>query len=38
MNKVMIKNKYPLLRVNDLTDQLAGDLVFSKIDLCLGYH
>src|SRR3954466_1537855 len=33
-----IKNKYPLPRINDLYDQLAGSSVFSKMDLRLGYH
>ena len=38
VNLVMIKNKYPLPRINDLYDQLAGSSVFSKMDLRLGYH
>ncbi|PKU69278.1 RNA-directed DNA polymerase [Dendrobium catenatum] len=33
LNKVTIKNKYPLPRIDDLFDQLAGSSVFSKIDL-----
>ena len=33
LNKVTIKNKYPLPRINDLFDQLKGAIVFSKIDL-----
>ncbi|KAG8475390.1 hypothetical protein CXB51_031905 [Gossypium anomalum] len=33
LNKVTIKNKYPLLRIDDLFDQLQGATVFSKIDL-----
>jgi len=38
LNKMTIKNKYPLLRIDDLFDQLKGACVFSKIDLRLGYH
>jgi hypothetical protein len=38
LNAVTIKNKYPLPRIDIPFDQLAGDEVFSKIDLCSGYH
>jgi len=38
LNKITIKNKYPLPRIDDLFDQLQGAELFSKIDLCLGYH
>jgi hypothetical protein len=38
LNAVTIKNKYPLPRINILFDQLAGVRVFSKVDLCSGYH
>jgi hypothetical protein len=38
LNKVMVKNKYPLPRIDDLFDQLKGARVFLKIDLRLGYH
>ena len=38
LNKVTIKNKYPLPKINDLFDQLQGASVFSKIDLQSGYH
>ena len=34
----MVKNKYPLLRIDDLFDQMKGTKVFSKIDLRYGYH
>ncbi|KAL0541655.1 hypothetical protein IC582_021709 [Cucumis melo] len=38
LNKVTVKNRYPLPRIDDLFDQLQGATVFSKIDLRLGYH
>ena len=34
----MIKNLYPLPRIDDLFDQLKRARVYSKIDLCTGYH
>ena len=37
LNKVTIKNKYHLPRINNLFDQIKGATVFSKIDLKLGY-
>ena len=38
LNKVTIKNRYPLPRIDDLFDQLQGASHFSKIDLQSGYH
>ena len=38
LNKVTIKNKCPLPRIEDLFDQLKGAGVFSRIDLRSGYH
>jgi len=38
LNKITIKNKCPLLRIDDLFYQLQGARVFSKIDLRSGYH
>jgi hypothetical protein len=38
LNAVTIKNKYPLPRIDILFDQLASAKVFSKVDLCSGYH
>jgi hypothetical protein len=38
LNEVIIKNKHPLPRIDDLFDQLCGVCVFSKIDLRFWYH
>ena len=38
MNKLTVKNKYPLPRIDDLFDQLKGASIFSKIDLRSRYH
>ena len=38
LNKVTIKNQYPLPRIDDLFDQLKDMKIFSKIDLRSGYH
>ncbi|KAL8091815.1 hypothetical protein AgCh_034175 [Apium graveolens] len=38
LNKLTIKNRYPLPRIDDLFDQLKGAVHFSKIDLWTGYH
>ena len=38
LNKVTIKNNYPLPKIDDLFDQLKGATVFSKIDLRSSYY
>ena len=38
LNKMTVKNKYLLPKIDDLFDQLKGASVFSKIDLRSGYH
>ena len=38
LNRVTIKNQYPLPRIDDLFDKLRGARVYSKIDLRTGYH
>jgi len=38
LNKIMVKNCYPLSRIDDLFDQLRGAGTFIKRDLRSGYH
>nr|GEY08694.1 putative reverse transcriptase domain-containing protein [Tanacetum cinerariifolium] len=38
LNKLMVKNRYPLPRIDDLFDQLQGSSVYSKIDMRSGYR
>nr|GEV31441.1 putative reverse transcriptase domain-containing protein [Tanacetum cinerariifolium] len=38
LNKLTVKNRYPLPRIDDLFDQLQGSSVYSKIDIRSGYH
>ncbi|GJX33220.1 putative reverse transcriptase domain-containing protein [Tanacetum coccineum] len=38
LNRLTVKNRYPLPRIDDLLDQLQGSSVYSKIDLRSGYH
>nr|GEZ40482.1 putative reverse transcriptase domain-containing protein [Tanacetum cinerariifolium] len=38
LNKLTVKNRYPLPRIDDLFDQLQGSRIYSKIDLRSGYH
>ena len=38
LNKLTIKNRYPLPRIDDIFDQVRGASVFSNIDLRTGYH
>nr|GEZ13029.1 putative reverse transcriptase domain-containing protein [Tanacetum cinerariifolium] len=38
LNKLTVKNRYPLPRIDDLFNQFQGSSVYSKIDLRSGYH
>ncbi|GJR26555.1 putative reverse transcriptase domain-containing protein [Tanacetum coccineum] len=38
LNKLTVKNRYPLPRIDDLFDKLQGSSIYSKIDLRSGYH
>ena len=38
LNKITIKNRYPLPRIDDLLDQLKDVVYFSKLELHSGYH
>ena len=38
LNRVTIRNQYPLPRIDELFEQLQGSQVYSKIDLRSGYH
>jgi hypothetical protein len=38
LNKITVKNRYPLPRIDDLLDQLKNVVYFTKLDLHNGFH
>ena len=38
LNKISVKNKYPLPRINELINNMKGAKLFTKLDLKSGYH
>jgi hypothetical protein len=38
LNKIIVKNRYPILRIDELLDQFKGEKFFGNIDLKFGYH